>query len=60
MVAELKLMDVRDAAVMVGIGESREERPPMPTLEVESFGSDCSVVRTFVMLASIEPGEVSL
>jgi hypothetical protein len=48
-------------AVKVGtIGESREERSLTPTLEPENFSSDDNVGRTLVMLASTEPGEVSL
>jgi hypothetical protein len=48
-------------AVKVGtVGESREERSLTPTLEPESFSSDDNVGRTLVMLASMEPGEVSL
>ena len=52
-------MEVRDGTVMVGIGESRDERPLTSTLEIESEGSDDTVGRIFVMLASIEPSEVS-
>jgi hypothetical protein len=52
-------MEVRDGTVMVGIGESRDERPLPSTLEIESVGSDDTVGRTLVMLASIEPSEVS-
>jgi hypothetical protein len=52
-------MEVRDGPVMAGIDESRDERPLTPSLEMESVGSDDSVGRVFVMLASIDPGEVS-
>jgi hypothetical protein len=57
-VAELRMMEVRVGAVSVGGDESRDERPLTPPLR-ESVGSDDSVGRMFVMLASIEPGELS-
>jgi hypothetical protein len=84
-VAELRLTEVRDGAVIVGNDDSRDERPLTPTsgvevrdgpvmadtderrdegpltppFEMESVGSDDCVGRVFVMLASMEPGEVS-
>jgi hypothetical protein len=52
-------MEVRDGPVMAGIDETRDERPLTPPLERESVGSDDSVGRVFVMLASMDPGKVS-
>ena len=56
--AELKLMEVRGGAVIVGIDESGDERSLTSTLGMSNVGSDDMVDRIFVMLTSMEPGEV--
>lgn len=57
--ADPKLMEVSDGAVIVGIGGSRDERPLTLMLGIERVGSDDVVGRMFVTLASIEPSDDS-
>jgi hypothetical protein len=56
-VADPKLMELRDGAVMAGIDGSRYERPLTSMLGIESVGSDDIVGKMFVTLASIGPSE---
>lgn len=53
--ADPRLIDVRDGTVIVGIDGSSDESPLVSMLGMESVGSDVSVGRICVMLASIEP-----
>jgi hypothetical protein len=56
-VADPKLMELRDGAVMVGIDGNRDVRPLTSMLGMESVGSDDIVGKMFVTLASIGPSE---
>jgi hypothetical protein len=59
MVADPKLMEVSDGAVIVGSEGSRDDRPLTSTLGIEKDGSDDIVGRMSVTPASIEPRDDS-
>jgi hypothetical protein len=56
-VADPRLMELRDGAVMVGIDGNRDVMPLTSMLGMESVGSDDIVGKMFVTLASIGPSE---